>query len=93
MDLARDSGRARLSTEPIGTLTTRDRYALLDLPIDLDDCLYRMLEPHEVGQAMAFPDSYRVEGNKKDRVRLYGNAVTPPVMEFLIGRVTDALAL
>jgi DNA (cytosine-5)-methyltransferase 1 len=86
-----NSGRARFSTEPIGTLTTKDRYALVNPAIDLDDCLYRMLEPHEVGQAMAFPDTYRVDGNKKDRVRLYGNAVTPPVMEFLVGRVAEAL--
>jgi site-specific DNA-cytosine methylase len=40
----------------------------------------------------AIPDDYRVEGTKKDRVKLYGNAVTPPVMEFLVGRVAEALA-
>jgi DNA (cytosine-5)-methyltransferase 1 len=86
-----NKGRVRLASEPIGTLTTKDRYALLEPAIDLDTCGYRMLEPHEVGNAMAFPNSYRVEGTKKDRVKLYGNAVTPPVMEFLVGRVADAL--
>ena len=85
-------GTPRLASEPIGTLTTKDRYALVNPGIDLEDCQYRMLEPHEVGRAMAFPESYRVEGTKKDRVKLYGNAVTPPVMEFLVGRVAAALA-
>lgn len=89
--------------KPFGTITAHDHTSLLvpyyghgdprlTSAVNLDDCLYRMLEPHEVGRAMAFPDTYRVEGNKKDRVRLYGNAVTPPVMEFLIGRVAEALA-
>jgi len=85
-------GTPRLSNEPIGTLTTKDRYALVTPSINLEDCQYRMLEPHEVGRAMAFPESYRVKGTKKERVKLYGNAVTPPVMEFLVGRVAKALA-
>lgn len=59
--------------------------------LDVDDCGFRMLEPHEIGRAMAFPDSYRVDGTKRDRVRLYGNAVTPPAMEWLISRVRTAL--
>lgn len=86
------TGRALPVTQPIGTLTTHDRYGLAT-GVTLDDCTFRMLEPHEVGKAMGFPDSYHVEGTKKDRVRLYGNAVTPPVAEFLLGRVVDALSV
>jgi DNA (cytosine-5)-methyltransferase 1 len=41
---------------------------------------------------MAFPDSYQVVGNKRQKVRQYGNAVTPPVMRLLTGRVADVLA-
>jgi DNA (cytosine-5)-methyltransferase 1 len=73
------------------TQPTRDRFALLDPRVYIDDCRFRMLEPHEVGRAMAFPDDYRVEGTKKDRVRLYGNAVTPPVMRWIVSRIASAL--
>jgi DNA (cytosine-5)-methyltransferase 1 len=85
------TGIARPVTEPMGTVETRDRQALLGLEVDLDDCTFRMLEPHEIGAAMAFPASYLVEGTKKDRVRLYGNAWTPPVGTWIIGRVVQAL--
>ena len=84
------NGQAQKVSEPIGTLTTHDQYDLASA-IDIDDCTFRMLEPHEVGRAMGFPDTYQVDGTKKDRVRLYGNAVTPPVMEFIVGRVVSAL--
>jgi DNA (cytosine-5)-methyltransferase 1 len=83
---------AKPVSEPAGTMTGRDRYAVVEARVALDDCLFRMLEPHEVGRAMAFPDSYLVEGTKKDRVKLYGNAVTPPVMRWIIGRIAEALA-
>lgn len=85
------TGRARPVTEPSGTCTSHDRHALVEPALDVDDCLFRMLEPHEVGRAMAFPDSYTVEGTKKDRVRLYGNAVTPPVMQCIGELVAEAI--
>ncbi|MDP9387013.1 MAG: DNA cytosine methyltransferase, partial [Actinomycetota bacterium] len=43
-------------------------------------------------RAMAFPDDYKVTGNKRQRVRQYGNAVTPPVTAMLTARVAAALA-
>lgn len=49
-------------------------------------------EPHEIGRAMAFPDSYIVKGNKRERVRQYGNAVTPPVMDIILRRCIDSLS-
>lgn len=77
---------------PIGTVTTRDRYALIDAEKVVDDCGFRMLEPHEVAAAMAFPDGYiPVDLPKKDRVKLAGNAVTPPVATWITGRVLQAL--
>lgn len=84
-------GAATSTQAPMPTQPTRDRFALLDPRVDIDDCRFRMLEPHEVGRAMAFPDDYRVEGTKKDRVRLYGNAVTPPVMRWIVSRIASAL--
>ena len=46
------------ATEPLRTLTTSGHQSLLEPPnIDPLDCLFRMLEPHEIGAGMAFmPD-------------------------------------
>jgi len=85
------TGDARPTTEPASTVTTHDRHAVVEPAVDIDDCLFRMLEPHESGRAMAFPDTYLVEGTKTDRQRLYGNAVTPPVMQLLAARLAEAL--
>lgn len=63
---------------PIGTVTTRDRWALVD------GSRMRMLNVLECQRAMGFPDSYRLPVNRKLAKHLLGNAV-PPVM------VTDAL--
>jgi DNA (cytosine-5)-methyltransferase 1 len=58
----------------------------------IDDCGFRMLEPHEITAAMAFPAGYiPAHLTKRDRVRLAGNAVTPPVMAWIAGRVLHAL--
>lgn len=51
-----------------------------------------MLEPHEIAAAMAFPDGYIPHDlPKKHRVKLAGNAVTPPVMAWITGRLIQAL--
>lgn len=117
-------------SEPIGTLTTRDRYALvmrnngskgdgaeMTTPITetfrtlttkghqslitpgdveaaeamVDDCEFRMLEPSEVAAGMAFPDTYLWEGTRRERVRMAGNAVTPPAARDLIAAVSEAI--
>ncbi|MGW3242345.1 DNA cytosine methyltransferase [Streptomyces sp. NPDC001070] len=86
------TGTARTVREPVGTLTTRDRYALVNGPaVDLDAVLFRMLEPGEIGRGMAFPDTYAVLGNKREKVRQYGNAVTPPVAEVLVSALVEAI--
>lgn len=121
---------AKTTDEPIGTLTTVDRYALITrhnssrgdgaemttpaseylrtltttaqqsvvTPGDIDaaearvdDCLFRMLEPHEVAAGMAFPADYRWHGTRRERVKLAGNAVTPPAARDLIAAVVEAL--
>ncbi|MDE1674690.1 DNA cytosine methyltransferase [Nocardia gipuzkoensis] len=87
------SGAARRVGEPIGTLSTRDRYGLLGSITEhhIDDVRFRMLEPHEIGAAMAFTSGYTVLGNKRQKVRQYGNAVTPPVAEILISALVEAI--
>lgn len=79
-------------TQPIGTVETVDRRGLVMPEIDVDDCGFRMLEPHEIGRAMAFPETYQVLGNKRQRVRQFGNAVTPPMAEAIIERGIESLA-
>lgn len=77
---------------PMGAVTTRDRHALVDVDQLVDDCGFRMLEPYEVAAAMAFPVGYIPRTlTKKDQVKLAGNAVTPPVMAWIMGRVLQAL--
>jgi DNA (cytosine-5)-methyltransferase 1 len=68
-----------------------DRSIQVDLDV-IDDCGFRMLQPTEIGAGMAFPSTYVVTGNKREQVKQYGNAVTPPVMQWLVGRVAEALA-
>jgi len=81
----------RSVNEPIGTLTTRDRYALVRGEVDINDVLFRMLEPHEIGRAMSFADAYIVLGNKREKVRQYGNAVTPNAAEVLVCALVEAI--
>lgn len=85
------NGTARPVTEPVGTLSTRDRYALVSGDVDIDDVLFRMLEPHEIGRAMSFADQYIVLGNKRERVRQYGNAVTPNAAEVILCALVEAI--
>ncbi|RKN40943.1 DNA cytosine methyltransferase [Streptomyces hoynatensis] len=85
------NGAARPVSEPVGTLSTRDRYALVKGSVDVDDVLFRMLEPHEIGRAMSFADQYIVLGSKRERVRQYGNAVTPNAAEVIICALVEAI--
>jgi DNA (cytosine-5)-methyltransferase 1 len=50
-----------------------------------------MLEPHEIGRAMSFADDYIVLGNKREKVRQYGNAVTPNAAEVLVCALVEAI--
>ena len=83
---------ARTTGDPLPTATTGTRVALVDPDEVVDDCGFRMLEPYEVAAAMAFPTGYiPLDLPKKDQVKLAGNAVTPPVMAWIVGRVLQAL--
>lgn len=78
---------------PLPTIPTMKVHYLAQpgaLP-EIDDCGFRMLEPHEIGAAMAFPTDYVVHGNKEDRIRQFGNAVTPPVLKWIMERVLATL--
>ncbi|MFJ2676348.1 DNA cytosine methyltransferase [Streptomyces sp. NPDC087525] len=85
------NGTARTVAEPIGALSTRDRYALVRGEVDINDVRFRMLEPHEIGRAMSFADEYIVLGSKRDKVRQYGNAVTPNAAEVILCALVEAV--
>lgn len=65
--------------EPIRTITTAGHQSLLSgFTLDIGDVWFRMLEPREIIAAMDFPTDYIVMGNRREQVRMAGNAVTPP---------------
>lgn len=63
----------RSLSRPVGTITTRDRWAVID-----GDRM-RMLSVPECRRAMGFPDSYRLPERAKDAMHMLGNAVVPMV--------------
>lgn len=116
------SSKPQRVTDPIGTLTTVDRYAMITLrgqnapksprdPMDtfaangqhhavmsvdvpaVEDCGFRMLEPHEITRGMAFPTDYIMTGNKREQVKQAGNAVTPPAARDLIAVGAESLGV
>lgn len=86
--------RPRAVTEEMLTLHTQNNAGVVfpAAPPAVEDCGFRMLQPHEVQRGMAFPDSYVMLGTKRDRVRLAGNAVTPPVAKMLMRRILPTLS-
>ena len=80
--------------EPARTITTTGHQSLLaaERPtVDIEDVRFRMLEPREIIAAMDFPDEYVVLGNRREQVRMAGNAVTPPAARDLVGIVAESL--
>lgn len=88
-------GGAEMTTpasEPVRTITTAGHQSLLTgRTVNIDDVRFRMLEPSEIKQAMAFPADYVMTGNRREQVKLSGNAVTPPAARDLIATVVEAI--
>lgn len=60
---------------------------------EVDDCEFRMLEPHEIKAGMAFPKEYIMLGNKREQVKMAGNAVTPPAARDLVACMAETLSM
>lgn len=73
----------RSLTQPLGTLTTRDRFAVIDGP------RMRMLTVDEMRAAMGFPAGYQLPRQHKVAVHLLGNAVAPPAMRWIVERIRE----
>jgi len=68
---------------PLRTVTTIDRFAFVK-PTNTG-YMMRMLQPEELKMAMGFPKTYRLEvGTRREKVKLMGNAVCPPVIKAII---------
>lgn len=68
---------------PIGTITTRDRWAVID-----GDRM-RMVSVDEARLAMGFRTSYQLPARAKDAMHMLGNAVPPPVPRDVILALRD----
>lgn len=85
-------GDARSLQQPLDTITTRDRLALVTVwiggdPYVIVDICLRMLQPHELYAAQGFPPNYIItrghDGRrftKSEQVHMCGNSVSPPPM-------------
>lgn len=78
--------------QPVGTITTKAKQAVVWTDEDVDACTFRMFALHEIAGAMALDrhadgSDYIVTGNKRERMAQYGNAVTPPAMALIVERL------
>lgn len=69
---------------PLGTVTTRDRWAVIDGE------RMRMLSAREAQAAMGFPPTYQLPSRHKDAMHMLGNAVVPPVARDVINALRAA---
>jgi len=68
---------------PLRTITTIDRFAFVKP--STTGHIIRMLQPEELKLGMGFPKNYELKvGTRRDRIKLMGNAVCPPVMKAII---------
>lgn len=92
-------------TDPLGAQTSQTNTALLSAnwramldELTLDDCYFRMMAAHEIGRGCGFDvdfGSYKgtfvVWGSARKQTDGYGNAVSPPVGQWITSRLRDAL--
>jgi DNA (cytosine-5)-methyltransferase 1 len=83
----------RSLSEPVGTITTADRWALVHPSARFEETRFRMLTPDEVKLCMGFSACYQVLGTKTEQVWQLGNAVCPPVMADILRRCVMVVAL
>lgn len=88
------NGTANSVSEPLDTVTARDRFALVTIYGEeyiITDIRMRMLQPRELFNAQGFPEDYIIDHDadgkvypKVKQVARCGNAVTPPVPAALV---------
>ncbi len=88
------TGSVNTLNNPLDTITTNDRFGLVIIKgekYQITDILTRMLQPHELFEAMGFPPDYKIafdstgkKNTKKNQVARCGNAVCPPIAMALV---------
>jgi DNA (cytosine-5)-methyltransferase 1 len=74
---------------PLRTVTTLDRFGLVEHNGDM--WTLRMLQVPELRRAMGLPDDFKLPlGTRRDRIKLLGNGVCPPVMEAVVRSLVAA---
>ena len=75
---------------PLRTITTVDRFALVK-PDKEHGHVMRMLQVPELQAAMGMPVKMKLEaGTRRDRIKMIGNAVCPPVMRQVLSSLVKA---
>ena len=83
------SGGWQRLNRPLRTITTVDRFALVK-PDSKHGHVMRMLQVPELQVAMGMPPKMKFNsGTRRERIKLIGNAVCPPVMKQVIKTLTD----
>jgi DNA (cytosine-5)-methyltransferase 1 len=84
------TGGAASIDEPMKTITGKSRFGLVQpMSIEKDgkryimDIRFRMLQPHELAQAMSFPKKYKFKGTREQVVKQIGNSVPVGMAEAL----------
>ena len=77
------SGGWQPLSRPLRTITTVDRFALVQH--DGHEPRMRMLQVPELKRAMGFDNNFDLPvGTRRERIRLLGNSVCPPVMKAVV---------
>ena len=75
---------------PLRTITTVDRFALVK-PDSSHGHVMRMLQVPELQAAMGMPLKMKFKsGTRRDRIKMIGNAVCPPVMRIVVTQLIAA---
>jgi DNA (cytosine-5)-methyltransferase 1 len=76
---------------PLRTVTTLDRFGLVTWEGKTE--MLRMLQVPELTRAMGFADDFVLDmvKQRRDRIRILGNGVAPPVMQAIVETLTRPL--
>lgn len=86
------AGGYQATNRPLRTVTTLDRFAYVRPKTGGHEM--RMLQPPELAAAMGFPLTHKwPEVCRRDKIKLIGNAVCPPVMCAVIRHLTRSALL
>ncbi len=92
------TGCGQTMKQPLGTITTKDRFGLVTVPISINgeqyaiqDIYLRMLKPEELKVMQGFPKDYIIDRDAdgkpypiKEQVARIGNSVVPIMAKVLV---------